>query len=128
MRIPKLVIPAIIVFFALLTIPLKGAFNYPAAQVTLSDGGDVQQEDIRELEMIVQGVKCKGTADYFISRYNDQEGILDMTAFAADHKVVLKYDSSKVSLETIKRIAEAPVTGNDGHEYDFFVIKNIEEK
>jgi len=78
--------------------------------------------------MTVQGVKCQGTADYFLARYSNQPGIVAMEAFAADHKVMMSYDASKVTLDQIREIGEAPVVGNDGHEIEFFLIEELKER
>ncbi len=127
MRLPGIIIPISLVLFAVLTVPLKAVFNSPSAQITVGDGAEFDAENLRYLEMIVTGVKCQGTANYFLSLYNDLEGIVDITAYAADHKVVMTYDASKTSAEEIREIGEAPALGRDGKYYDFFKVEKISD-
>ncbi len=128
MRLPNILIPILVVAFALLAMPLKEAFDYPAAQMSFRGTDETGSAPIHEIVMTVAGVKCKGTAQFFISRYNGVDGILDMTAYAADHEVIVKYDASKIDIERIKFIAEAPVEGRDGNHYDIFVVEKVDER
>jgi hypothetical protein len=128
MKLPSVFIPATILVFALLCLPLRGAFIYPAARVTLGESGSVDGSLVRKVEMIVQGVKCKGTAEYFLSRYKDQEGILDLEAYAADHKVIVTYDISKIDTDRIRAIGEAPVRVRSGELRKFFVVDELRDQ
>lgn len=128
MRLPAVFIPATVIVFALLTFPLREAFNLPAAQLSFADAASVDESQVRTAEMIVQGVKCKGTANFFLARYEGEEGILDLEAYAADHKVIVTYDASKIGTDRIQEIGNAPVEMNDGEHRTFFVVEKLTEQ
>jgi len=128
MKLPAAFIPAAVLVFALLCVPLREAFVYPAASVTLGDSGSVDGSSVRTVEMIVQGVKCKGTAEFFVKRYEGQDGILDLEAYAADHKVVVTYDASAIDADGIRAIGEAPVRLKNGELRTFFVVQELKEQ
>ena len=125
MKLPSAFIPGAVLAFALLCLPLRDAFVYPAASVTFDESGAAGGAVVRRVEMIVQGVKCKGTAEFFVSRYENQEGILGLEAFAADHKVVVTYDASKIDEDGIRAIGEAPVKLKNGELRRLFVVEEL---
>lgn len=125
MKLPAGFIPVAVLVFALLCVPLREVFVYPAASVTLGDSGSVDRASVRTVEMVVQGVKCKGTAEFFVKRYEGQDGILDMQAYAADHEVVVTYDASKIDADRIRAIGEAPVRLQSGEMRTFFVVEEM---
>lgn len=128
MKLPTLYVPAAIVVFAVLCVPLREVFNYPAATVTFAGSETADAAEVRTAEMIVQGVKCKGTANFFLMRYQHQEGILGLEAYAADHKVVVTYDAGKIDAERIREIGEAPVLTQDGQLQRFFVVEELRDR
>jgi hypothetical protein len=128
MKLPSVFIPAAVIVFAALCVPLREAFVYPAARVTFAEPGAAEGAVVRTAEMIVQGVKCKGTAEFFLSRYEAQEGILDLEAYAADHKVIVTYDALKIDTEKIRIIGEAPIRTRSGELRQFFVVEKVTER
>ena len=128
MTLPKLSVPALVIVFAFLSVPLKEAFNFPAARVAPAAADAVDAENVRQVEMIVAGVKCKGTAQFFLSRYADLEGVVDVEAYAADHKVIIRYDASRLDAARIRAIGEAPVRARDGSLQRFFTVEKLTER
>ena len=128
MILSKYIIPIIIIAVAFLTIPLKEAFNFPSAQLESENTIRTDITPNSSVELIVQGVKCRGTANFFISRYNAIPGITNITAYASDKKVVIDFNDKIINLDKIKEIAEAPIQGQDGHPINFFKILKIDEK
>jgi len=128
MRLPTAFVPAAILVFALLCLPLREAFVYPAASVTFDEAGPAGAAQVRQLEMIVQGVKCQGTAEFFAKRYEGQAGILELEAYAADHKVLVTYDASRIDADRIRDIGGAPIRLKNGELRTFFVVEQLREK
>jgi hypothetical protein len=127
MRLPGIIIPIVLVVFAALTVPLKAVFNSPSAQISVADGAEVDTQNLRRVDMVVTGVKCQGTANYFLSLFNDRDGIVEMSAYAADHRVVITYDPERISIDEMREIAEAPVLGRDGNHYELFKVEKVED-
>jgi len=128
MTLPKLFIPAVVLLFAFLSVPLKQVFDFPAARLIRAEGESVDAAKVRQVEMIVNGVKCRGTAEFFLSRYADLDGILGVEAYAADHKVIVRYDESRMDSRRIRAIGEAPVRARDGSLRRFFTVEKLTEQ
>jgi hypothetical protein len=128
MKLPAAFIPAAVLACALLCIPLREAFVYPAASITFDEAGPAGGAPARQVEMIVQGVKCQGTAEFFVKRYENQAGILGLEAFAADHKVVVTYDPAKTDPDRIRAIGDAPVLLENGELRTFFVVEQVRDR
>ena len=75
---------------------------------------------------IVQGVKCKGTANFYTTLYDDTPGIAGIETFATEHRVIFKYDPAIINPNRIKEIMEAPVPLRDGTERQVFVCESME--
>lgn len=127
MKLPFLAVPAAVLLMGAAAFPLKEAFNAPAATLSREQNMPVEQGLLKQVELTVQGVKCRGTANFFIGRMKPLEGIVDLQAYAADHRVVIIYDSSKIGLKQIKQAAEAPVRGRDGQWRKFFHVVEVNE-
>lgn len=127
MKVPAFIIPILILGFAALSYPLKEAFNVPAVQQTFA-AADAAQGSLKEATLIVDGVRCQRTASFFTARFQNLPGLIEITAFAADRKVLLKFDPTKLNQETITKIAEEPVQGRDGKLYEVFKVIEYSER
>jgi hypothetical protein len=63
---------------------------------------------------IVDGVRCKGTAMFFSSLYEDTPGILGIETFAGERTAVFTYDPKVITRDQIRAIMEAPIPFQDG--------------
>ena len=125
MRLPNIIVPASVLVAAGTAYPLKEAFNVPSTQVTNAASSSTASKTV---EMIVEGVKCRGTANFFSSRIRGLPGILDITTYAADHRVVISFDPAKTDTNAIRAASEAPVRGRDGQMNSFFRVTSLEER
>ena len=116
MRIPKLLLPILVVVALFAGFFLRTAFTKPTAVMKVGDGSG------KHLEWIVDGVKCKGTSDFFISFFNGVDGINGITTYASEHKVVFAYDPDKITPEKIREIIEQDVLFNDGTRAQVFRV------
>jgi len=120
MRLSKFIIPALVLATLLGGYFLRTAFTQPTTNVIAGTGGGTN------LECVVDGVRCKGTAEFFTSLYKDTPGINRIETFAADHRVVFSYDPAIISPERIRTIMEAPILLEDGTSVQAFKCLSME--
>jgi len=65
-------------------------------------------------ELIVQGVRCYGTADFLREHIEAVPGLISMVAYAGKHRVIIMYSPSEVSLDDIVTAINAPSMTADG--------------
>jgi hypothetical protein len=114
MNVPKYVVPVLVIATLFGGYFLRTAFTQPTTNVTVGTG------EGNKLECVVDGVKCKGTAEFFTSLYRDIEGINSIETYAADHRVVFTYDPAIITPEQIRTIMEAPIPLEDGSSVQAF--------
>ena len=120
MRLPNFILP-VLVFTAIFGgYFLRSAFTQPTTNAVYSASGD------ETVTCIVQGVKCKGTANFFTTLYDNTPGIAGIETFATEHRVIFKYDPDIINPEKIKAIMEAPIPLRDGTERQIFVCESME--
>ncbi|UCC45635.1 MAG: cation transporter [Candidatus Zixiibacteriota bacterium] len=122
MKIPKLIIPLLVIAALIGGYSLRAAFTQPTTNVTLGSSQG------KQLECIVSGVKCKGTARYFTSLYEGVDGIGGIETFAADHRAIFTYDPSVITPEDIRRIMEAPIPLGEGDTAQVFECLSMKEQ
>lgn len=120
MRIPKLTLPILVVAFLFGGYALRLIFTQPTTAATMGgDGGAT-------LTCVVDGVKCKGTAAFFSSRFNEVPGIAGIETFATEHRAVFTYDPAVITPEDIRQLIDAPVVLDDSTTVDFFKCLSME--
>jgi hypothetical protein len=120
MRIPSLVLPLLVVGAILGGYLLRTAFTQPTTNVSYAAAGD------ETVTCIVQGVKCKGTANFFTNLYTNTPGIAGIETFATEHRVIFRYDPKQITPDRIKEIMEAQIPLRDGTTRQVFVCESIE--
>lgn len=120
MRLPSIVLPVLVVSAIFGGYFLRNAFTQPTTNAIYSASGD------ETVTCIVQGVKCKGTANFFTTLYDDTPGIAGIETFATEHRVIFKYDPAIINPNRIKEIMEAPIPLRDGTERQVFVCESME--
>jgi len=108
MRIPKFIVPLLVIATLLGGYFLRTAFTQPTTNVIVGVG------EGRKLDCVVDGVRCKGTAEFFTSLYKDVDGIAGIETFASEHRVIFSYNPDVISPEQIRTIMEAPIPLDDG--------------
>ncbi|MBU0509361.1 heavy-metal-associated domain-containing protein [bacterium] len=114
MRIPKLIIPVLVVVALLAGYFLRMAFTMPTTNVSFAATGG------KTAVFVVDGLKCKGTAGFFTRLYQNRPGIAAIETFATEHKAVFTYDPAITSPDSIRAIMEAPIRLRDGSERQVF--------
>ncbi len=114
MRIPRLIIP-LLLFVALLGgYFLRTAFTQPTTNIAYDTKAGSQ------VVCVVDGLKCKGTAGFFTSLYDNMPGIIGIETFATEHKAVITYDPNVIGPDNIKQVMEQEILFQDGSREQVF--------
>ena len=121
MKVSKYIVPLLVVIALFGGYALRAAFTQPTTNVSLgsSEGS--------KLECIVDGVRCKGTANFFTMLYKDVPGISGIETFATERRAVFTYDPAVITPDEIKAIMEAPIPLRDGSRVQVFTCLSMEE-
>ncbi len=120
MKLPSFILPVLVAVAILSGYFLRNAFTQPTTNAVYNAAGD------EIVTCIVQGVKCKGTANFFTTLYDDAPGIAGIETFATEHRVIFKYDPKLISRERIKEIMETPIPLRDGTVRQVFTCELME--
>jgi hypothetical protein len=121
MKIPKIVIPILVVGSLFGGYALRAAFTQPTTSVIVGNTTGAK------LECVVDGVKCKGTANFFTSLFENVAGINGIETYASDHRVIFTYEPSLITPDQIRTIIDAPVPLQDGRIIQIFTCLSMDE-
>jgi hypothetical protein len=114
MNVPKTLLPLLVIAALLGGYFMRSAFTKPTTQVNFTADGSAR------LECVVEGLKCKGTANFFTRRFQNKPGIASLETFATEHLAVFTYDPDVTSPEEIRAIIEAEIPMKDGSHRQVF--------
>jgi len=120
MRLPKIILP-ILVFAAIFGgYFLRTAFTQPSTSVVF------QQKTGASVVFIVEGLKCKGTATFFSSLYENVPGIISIETVASDHKATFVYDPKIITPDSIRAVMEQVIQFDDGSSAQIFECLSVD--
>jgi len=114
MRVPKLIIPALIVVFIVIGILIQPLFYFPTTEVAFGAQGD------STVEFVVDGLRCRGTAGFFTNLFNGVDGIESITTYATTNSAIFIYDSKKIDPDRIAMLFQKEFRMEDGSFHQFF--------
>lgn len=114
MNVPKYFIPVITVVILFAGFYFRFAFTQPTTSVILGEPGEAK------LVCTVDGVKCRGTANFFTNMFTGVEGISSIETIATEHRATFTYNPSKIDRERIREIIEQPIQLRDGSSRQVF--------
>ena len=120
MKISKYIIPILVVVFLSGGYLLRPAFTKPTTDVAFTKTGG------EELTCIVDGLKCKGTANFFTRLFVNTPGIISIVTFATEHKAVIKYNPGVITPEGIQLVIEQAIPLNDGTSRQVFTLLSMD--
>ncbi len=120
MKISPWILPILVILALFGGYGLRAAFTQPT---TTNVSGEVAGS---KLTAIVDGLKCKGTATYFVSLYDSTAGIKAIETFASDHKAIFTYDPDAITPDSIKVIMEQVIRFEDGTEAQIYECLSME--
>ncbi|MFH1374684.1 MAG: hypothetical protein ABII79_12895 [bacterium] len=121
MNVPKLIVPVLVVIALFSGYFLRTAFTKPSTVVTQGTG------EGKKLECTVAGVRCKGTARFLTSLYENVPGVNGIVTYAADRRVIFTYDPDIITPDSIRAIMEAPILFDDGSSVQVYECLSMEE-
>ena len=83
--------------------------------------------DTRDVEMIVDGLHCRGTSSFFLNTLSGVEGLVSVNTFVQEHRASIVYDPSIISVGEIQKLIEAPVRLKDGRVVKPFTVHEVRE-
>ena len=120
MRLPRLIIPLLVIMAILGGYSLRTAFTQPTTNVRYDTQAGATSI------YIVDGLKCKGTAAFFSSLYDSIPGIFGIETFATEHKAVFTYDPDIISPDSIRVVMEQAIQFEDGTSQQIFRCLSME--
>lgn len=120
MRVPSLTIPVLVVGALLAGYFLRTAFTQPSTRVTYDPRPGLKAV------FVVEGLRCKGTAAYLMSLYEEVPGIREIATFASERTAVFTYDPARLSPDRIRAVMEAPIPLDDGTSRQVFKCLSME--
>ncbi|UCE23290.1 MAG: hypothetical protein JSU74_08265 [Candidatus Zixiibacteriota bacterium] len=120
MKVSKYIVPVLVIAALFGGYGLRAAFTQPTTNVSLGESRGAR------LECIVDGVRCKGTANFFTMLYKDVEGINGIETFATERKAIFTYNPAIITPEQIKAIMEEPIPLRDGRIVQVFTCLSME--
>ncbi len=115
------IVPAVL---ALMTIVgTRGAkhLSVPTLSYTYSES---HKGKVAKVDLIVEGVRCYGTANVLRQHIASHPGIVSLVAYGSRHRVVIEFDPDVTDVEGICRAIEAPILTKRGP-IRFFRIASI---
>ena len=119
MRLPTYVIPVLVTLALLAGYGLRTSFTRPTSVQTFAEG------NWSKATFVIDGVRCKGTAVFLSSLYEDIPGILGIETFAGERTAVFTYDPKVVTQDRIREIMEAPIPFQDGTTSQVFKCMSV---
>ncbi len=108
MPLPRIILPILVALALTGGFTLRNLFTRPTLTWTVADRPG------EKAVFVVDGLRCRGTAQFLASLYENTPGILSIQAFATERKAVFTFDPRVISRDRIRGIMEAPVPFNDG--------------
>lgn len=97
-------IPGVVALMMLLGI--MTAWNVPLPTFSKTYANYGKTANPASVEMIVSGIRCRGTAMTLSWIIEQEEGILSLDAFVAEHRVRILYDPARMMPQRIKALIE----------------------
>jgi hypothetical protein len=78
-----------------------------------------------EVQMLVDGLRCRGTANFFVNMLSPIDGLVSVDTYVQEHRAVLVYDPALITAEEIRRVIDAPVKLRDGRVVQPFRVRKV---
>jgi len=104
-------------------IVIGGAWELPSMQKEFSETSG----RIQTVNMIVKGLRCRGTSNFFMKAVGEIPGVVSVSTFVQEHRAQIKYDPSQIDPEGLARMVEKPVKLPNGRMVAPFKVLEIKE-
>jgi hypothetical protein len=123
MRVPSLLLAPLVVLTFSGAILIGQTWELP----TMGQEFGAAASEEHRVEMIVQGLRCRGTSNFFMQQLANVPGLLSVSTFVQEHRAEIKFDPSQIDIVGIQRVIEAPVFLADGRIVQPFEVVEIKE-
>ena len=110
MRIHPALLPPVVALLFLGSILAARSWELPTMQHRFSDAGSRG----RNVQMVVEGLRCRGTSSFFVQRLEQVPGLLAVGTYVQEHRATITYDPSLITPQRIQEIIEEPIMQPDG--------------
>lgn len=117
MKISKYLLPLLTVVALVGGYWLRLAFTQPTTSVEFDM---VDAAAVSQVVCTVDGVKCKGTANFFTGLFDGVEGVKGIETIASEHRASISYDPKLITPARIKEIIEQEISLQDGTKRQVF--------
>ncbi len=122
MKIHRLAIPILAIMTLFGGYHLRHAFTKPTTAVKFTGSGNAL------VECKVEGLRCKGTANFFTSLFQGVEGISSIETIGSEHKATITYNPVVISKQNIREIIERQIPLRDGSTRQIFRCVEMTER
>ena len=78
-----------------------------------------------QVEMIVDGLRCRGTSTFFVNALSSIDGIVSVDTYVQEHRAVISFNPERISVEGIRQTIEAPVRLQNGQVVRPFTVREV---
>ncbi|MBI4720573.1 MAG: cation transporter [Chitinivibrionia bacterium] len=122
MRIKPALLPPLVVVLFFAAIVAGRGWELPTMQHQFSSSSHSKQ-----VTMIVDGLRCRGTSDFFVKRLETVPGLVSVGTFVQEHRAEIAYDPDAITVQRIREIIEAPLQLEDGRMVQPFKVQDVRE-
>jgi len=115
------IVPAVLILMTI--VGIKGAKHLSVPTLSYTYSGS-HRGRIAKVDLVVEGVRCYGTANILRQHLASHPGIISLVAYGSKHRVVIEFDPDVTGVERICKAIEAPILTKQGP-IRFFRIASI---
>ena len=123
MKIPSNLLAPLVAAFFFAVILVGNAWELPTMQQEFSESGG----QVRTVNLIVEGLRCRGTSNFFMKKVSGTPGIVSVTTYVQEHRAQIEYDPAQIDTAGITEIVEKPVALRDGRIIRPFTVLESKE-
>jgi copper chaperone CopZ len=123
MRIPSYLLAplVLVVFFG--TILIGRTWELPTMGQKFADSSG----EPKTVQVIVEGLRCRGTSNFFMKKVEKTPGLLSVSTFVQEHRAEIRFDPSQIDTRKIRQVIEEPVRLQDGRLVKPFKVVEIRD-
>lgn len=96
-------------------------WELPTQQHRFNEGSSVTGR----VEMIVDGLRCRGTSNFFVNQLSEVPGIVSVDTYVQEHRAVIVFNPENISVDGIRQKIEAPVRLQNGQVVKPFTVLEV---
>ncbi len=121
MRIPIWLLTPLVVAFFLGSIFITKNWELPSVAKEFSTASG----KTATAELIIKGLRCRGTANFFMKRLEKVPGIVSVSTYVQEHRAAIEFDPGKIDEEAMIAEIEKPVRARNGRMVKPFTVTEI---